>query len=68
MTKAQLDKQLQELRIGATELVAEMGYIDDAMAFDIADGFISDPEVMKAIKKYYPSVKDIKGFVANHIA
>jgi len=67
MTKAQLDKQLQELRIGATELVAEMGYIDDAMAFDIADGFISDPEVVAAIKKYY-NVKDIQGFVANHIA
>ena len=67
MTKAQLDKQLQELRIGATELVAEMGYIDDAMAFDIASGFISDPEVMNAIKKYY-NVKDVQGFVANHIA
>lgn len=63
MTKAQLDEQLRELQIGAVE----MGGIGDAEAFDIADGFISDPEVVAAIKKYY-NVKDIKGFVANHIA
>lgn len=64
MTKAQLDKQLRELQIGA----AEMGGIGDAEAFDIADGFISDPEVAAAIKKYYPNVKDVQGFVANYIA
>lgn len=64
MTKAQLDKQLRELQLGAVE----MGGIGDAEAFDIADGFISDPEVADAIKKYYPNVKDIQGFVANYIA
>lgn len=66
MTKAQLDKQLQELRIGAAEVAAEMGYMGDAEAFDIASGFISDPEVEAAIKKYY-NVKDVQGFVANYI-
>lgn len=66
MTKTQLDKQLQELRIGAAEMAAEMGYIGDAEAFDIADGFITD-EIAEAIKKYY-KVTDIQGFVANYIS
>jgi hypothetical protein len=43
-----------------------MGYIGDAEAFDIADGFITD-EIAEAIKKYY-KVTDIQGFVANYIA
>lgn len=64
MTKAQLDKQLRELQLGAIE----NGGFDEAEAFDIADGFISDPEVAAAIKKYYPNVKDVQGFVANYIA
>lgn len=66
MTKAQLDKELQELRAGAFELSAEMGGIGDAEAFDIADGFITS-EIAEAIKKYY-KVTDIQGFVANYIS
>jgi hypothetical protein len=66
MTKAQLDEQLRELRIGAAEMAAEMGGIGDAEAFDIANGFITN-EIATAIKKYY-NVNDIQGFVANHIA
>jgi hypothetical protein len=61
MTKAQLDKELKDLKAGA----AEMGGIGDAEAFDIADGFITD-EIKEAIKKYY-KVVDVQGFVANHI-
>ena len=63
MTKVQLDKELKELRMG----VMEMGGIGDAEAFDIADGFITN-EIETTIKKYYPKVKDIQGFVANYIA
>jgi hypothetical protein len=66
MTKAQLDKELQELRVGAYEMAAEMGGIGDAEAFDIADSFITH-EITEAIKKYY-KVTDIQGFVANYIA
>lgn len=67
MTKAQLDKELKELRMGAMELVNEMGGIGDADAFDIASGFITD-EIETAIKKHYPKVSDIQGFIANYIA
>ena len=66
MTKAQLDKKLQELRAGAFEMAAEMGGIGDAEAFDIADGFITS-EITEAVKKYY-KVTDVQGFVANYIA
>jgi hypothetical protein len=63
-TKAQLEKQLKELKAGA----AEAGDIDDSMAFDIASSWISDnPGVDKAIIKHY-GVKDVQGFVANWIA
>jgi len=63
-TKAQLDKELKELTAGARDA----GDIDDSMAFDIADGWISDnPGVEMVIKKYY-NATDAQGFVANRIA
>ena len=63
-SKQKLEKELRDLKQGA----AEAGDIDDSMAFDIADGWISDNEgIEKVIKKYYPNVSDIQGFVANHI-
>jgi hypothetical protein len=64
-SKAQLDKQLKELQLGAQEA----GDIDDSMAFDIADGWLADnPGAEDAIKKHYPGVSDFQGFVANWIA
>jgi len=63
-SKAQLDKELKELSDGAKDA----GDIDDSMAFDIADGWITDnPGVEAAIKKYYGAT-DAQGFVANRIA
>ena len=63
-SKAQLDKELKELSLGARDA----GDIDDSMAFDIADGWISDfPGVEVAIKKHYRA-SDAQGFVANRIA
>jgi hypothetical protein len=63
-SKAQLDKELKELTLGAKEA----GDIDDSMAFDIADGWIYDfPGVEVAIKKHYKAI-DAQGFVANRIA
>lgn len=53
--------------MGAMELVNEMGGIGDADTFDITSGFITD-EIETAIKKYYPKVSDIQGFIANYIA
>jgi hypothetical protein len=62
-TKAQLDKELRELSLGAQEA----GDIDDSMAFDIADSWLSEnPEAEAAIKKHY-SASDTQGFVANRI-
>jgi hypothetical protein len=64
-SKQQLDKELKALQAGA----ADAGGLDSSMAFDIADGWISDhPGVDKVIKKYYPRVTDVQGFVANYIA
>jgi hypothetical protein len=63
MTKAELDKELRELKQGAKEA----GDIDDSMAFDIADGWLQDnPEAEAAIKKHYGAT-DTQGFVANRI-
>ena len=63
-SRQQLDMQLKDLRSGALDA----GGIDDSMAFDIADGWISDnPGVDQAIKKYYPRVTDVQGFVTNYI-
>jgi hypothetical protein len=63
-SKAQLDKELKELSDGARDA----GDIDDSMAFDIADSWISEnPGVELAIKKYY-NATDAQGFVANRIA
>jgi len=64
-SKQDLDKDLRSLQQGAKEA----GDIDDSMAFDIADGWLSDkPGIEKVIKKHYPSVSDFQGFVANYIA
>ena len=64
-SKEKLDSGLRELQAGAREA----GDIDDSMAFDIADGWLSDNAgVEKAIKKWYPNVSDFSGFVANRIA
>ena len=63
-SKAQLDKELKELTLGAKEA----GDIDDSMAFYIADGWIYDfPGVEVAIKKHYKAI-DAQVFVANRIA
>jgi hypothetical protein len=63
-SKQQLDKELKMLQQGAQEI----GGIDDAMAFDIADGWMSDnPGVEQAIKKHY-GASDAQGFIANYVA
>lgn len=62
MTKTQLDKELKELRRGFKE--TELG---DAAAFDIAESILLDSKIKEAIKKHYPRVTDLVGFVANHI-
>jgi hypothetical protein len=68
-SKQQLDKELKMLQQGGQEMAQEMGgSIDDAMAFDIASGWISDnPGVEQAIKKHY-GASDAQGFVANYVA
>lgn len=63
--KAKLNSELKSLSIGAQEA----GDIDDSMAWDIADSWLAEnPGVEKAIQKFYPSVTDFQGFVANYIA
>ena len=62
-TKAQLDNELKELSLGAQDA----GDIDDSMAFDIADSWLSEnPTAKEAIKKHYGAT-DASGFVANRI-
>ena len=62
-SKAQLDKELKGLAQGSRDA----GDIDDSMAFDIADGWLSDnPGAEVAIKKHYRA-SDAQGFIANRI-
>ena len=63
-SRSELDRSLKDLAAGA----AEAGEIDDSMAWDIADGWLSDkPGVEVAVKRHYPKVEDVIGFVANYI-
>ena len=62
-SKAQIDKELRELNMGAKDA----GDIDDTMAYDIAFDWVHDNAgVDKAIMKHY-RVTDVVGFVANRI-
>jgi len=62
-TKAQLDKELKDLRDG----VRDAGDIDASMVFDIANGWLMDnPGVEIAIEEHY-NASDVQGFVANRI-
>lgn len=62
-SKAQIDKELRELNMGAKDA----GDIDDTMAYDIAFDWVHDNAgVDKAIMKHY-RVTDVVGFVADRI-
>lgn len=61
-TKAELDKFVKDL-------TADGRHPDDE-AFDIADGILADSDGEKlkaAVKKFYPNVTDVQGWLANKI-
>ena len=67
LSKSEIMKKLNDLKVGYRESAEEMGDGDD-MAFDIADSFIDDePNLAHSIKIHWPNVTDIQGFVANWI-
>ena len=44
------------------------GQVSDDMAFEVAEGIMNDyPELVAAIKKYWPSATDIQGFIATRL-